>query len=136
MILLDSSLIIAYSNKSDVNHEKAIKIMKDVDRGRYGTPVITDYIFDEVVTVMLLKTKNLLEVVKLGETLINATLLFRVDENVFKLAWEIFKKQSKPRFSFTDCTNIATCRLYGITTIATFDKGFKGLKELNVVGPE
>jgi len=42
MIFLDSSLMVAYSNEADENHEKALKIARDLDRGRYGTPVITD----------------------------------------------------------------------------------------------
>ena len=66
MILLDSSLIVAYSNEADENHEKALKIVKDLERGKYGTPAITDYIFDEIVTVMLVKTKNLKKVLELG----------------------------------------------------------------------
>jgi len=30
MILLDSSLIVAYSNEADENHEKALEIVKDL----------------------------------------------------------------------------------------------------------
>jgi len=32
MIILDSSLIVAYSNEADENHEKALKIVKDLMR--------------------------------------------------------------------------------------------------------
>ena len=78
MILLDSSLIVAYSNEADENHEKALKIVKNLERGKYRTPAITDYIFDEIVTVMFVKTKNLKKVIELGEALLNSTLLFRV----------------------------------------------------------
>jgi predicted nucleic acid-binding protein len=59
MILLDSSFIMAYSNEADVNHAKALSIIKDIERDKHGTPIITDYVFDEVVTVMLMKTKKL-----------------------------------------------------------------------------
>ena len=72
MILLDSSLIVAYSNEADENHEKALKIVREMEKGRYGTLIITDYIFDEVVTVMLVKTKNLEKVSELGEALLNS----------------------------------------------------------------
>ena len=134
MILLDSSLIVAYSNEADQNHAKAVQIVREISKGKYGTPVITDYIFDEVVTVMLFKTKNLMKVMELGETLLDATLLFRVEEGSFNLAWKIFKKQREPIFSFTDCTSIAVCRMNGISKIATFDRDFEELKEFNVVG--
>ena len=49
LILLDSSLIVAYSNEADENHAKAKQVIEDVAKERYGTPVITDYVFDEVV---------------------------------------------------------------------------------------
>ena len=133
MILLDSSLIVAYSNKSDENHKKALKIIRDLHRGRYGTPIITDYIFDEVVTVMLIKTKNIQKVSELGEALLNSTLLFRVDEDTFNSAWKIFKEQEKPRFSFTDCTSIAICKTNGISNIATFDQDFKRIEGYTII---
>jgi len=132
MIFLDSSFIIAYLNEADENHAKSLNIVKDIDRGRYGTPVITDYIFDEVVTVMLIKTKNLEKVIQAGEIILNSSLLFRIDENLFNLVWKIFKEQQKPMFSFTDCATIAICRTNGISNIATFDKDFKKL-EFNII---
>jgi len=135
LILLDSSLIVAYSNEADENHDKALKVVEDIDRGRYGSPVITDYIFDEVITVMLFKTRSLRRTVELGGTLLNANLLVRIEEDLFNLAWKIFADQQKPSFSFTDCTSIAACRANGISDIATFDEDFRKLEQLNVVGP-
>ena len=134
MILLDSSFIIAYSNEIDENHDKAFRIAKDINIGKYGAPVITDYIFDEVVTVMLIKTKNLMKVIELGGILLNATSLFKIDEDAFNLAWNIFKAQLKPSLSFTDCTSIAVCRINGISNIVPFDKKFYELKEFKVIG--
>lgn len=78
MILLDSSFIVAYSNEADENHERAFQIARDVDKGKYGTPVITEYIFSEVVTIMLIKTKNLEKTFELGEALLSSTLLLEL----------------------------------------------------------
>lgn len=133
MIFLDSSLIVAYLNEADENHAKALQIVKDIDRSKYGTSVITDYIFDEVVTVMLVRIKNLEKVSEAGEILLNSNLLFRIDENLFNSAWGIFREQQKPRFSFTDCTSIAICRTNGISKIATFDEDFQEL-EFTIIG--
>ncbi|MEM2902240.1 MAG: PIN domain-containing protein [Candidatus Bathyarchaeia archaeon] len=134
MILLDSSLIIAYSNEADQNHVKALKIVEDVDKGEYGTPAITDYIFDEAVTVMLVKTKSPRLVADLGEKLSRACLLFRVDEQLFNASWKLFKEQVKPMFSFTDFTTISVCKANRIPNIATFDEDFLKLKEFKIVG--
>ena len=135
VILLDSSLIVACSNEVDENHAKAKQVVDDVAKERYGTPVITDYVFDEVVTVMLIRTKSLARVTKLGETLLGATHLVRIDEGLFEAAWVIFKQQRKDKFSFTDCTSIAACRANGISNVATFDEDFAELDDVNAIGP-
>jgi len=35
MILLDSSLIVSYSNLVDENHEKALRVVRDIAKGKY-----------------------------------------------------------------------------------------------------
>ncbi|MBS7635654.1 type II toxin-antitoxin system VapC family toxin [Candidatus Bathyarchaeota archaeon] len=134
MILLDSSLIVAYFNKSDLNHAKALKVIGDLEKGLYGKPIITDYIFDEVLTVMLFKIRNVALVVDFGEKLLDATLMLRVDEDSFRIAWKIFKDQEKPILSFTDCTSIAICKTNGISKIATFDEDFRTMREIKIIG--
>ena len=134
MILLDSSFIVAYSNEADGNHEKAFLEMENIEKGDYGSPTITDYIFDEVTTVILVKTRNLKRAVDLGEKLLSATILFRVDGDVFYLAWKLFKEQRELKFSFTDCTSIALCKTNGISNIATFDRDFKTLLDFKTIG--
>ncbi len=133
MIFLDSSLIVAYLNDVDENHAKALKIIRDIDRDRYGTSVITDYIFDEVATVMLVRIKRIEKVVEAGDALLGTNLMLRINEHLFSSAWKIFKEQKKPALSFTDCTSIAVCRANGISTIATFDEDFKKFN-FNVIG--
>ena len=61
--------------------------------------------------------------------------MFKVDEPTFQLAWKLFKEQGRPYLSFTDCVNVATCRLNGISKIATFDRAFSKVEGLTVVGP-
>ncbi len=135
MILLDSSLIVAYSNERDIHHGRALKLMEEIDGGLYGTPVISDYIFDEVVTVLLIRTGDLEMVGEVGRTLLESTMMLRVDEATFKRAWQIFLNQPKPTLSFTDCTSIALCRGYGVGRIATFNMDFKDVEGLEVIGP-
>jgi predicted nucleic acid-binding protein len=133
VILLDSSLIIAYSNEVDENHSKAKKVMEDVAKENYGPPIITDYIFHEVVTIMLLRTKSLAHAITLGETLLGATQLVRIDDDLFDKAWAIFKQQRKNKLSFTDCTTIAVCKANRISNLATFDEDLSKLGILNAI---
>lgn len=134
MILLDSSLIIAYSNKVDQNHNKALKIVEDIVKEKYGTPAITDYIFDETITVMTIKTKDLTRIAESGDRLLEANVLLRIDEQTFQQAWKIFKDQQKPHLSFTDCTTIAACKTNGIPNLATFDEDFRRILGLRIIG--
>lgn len=133
MIFLDSSLIVAYLNEADQNHSRALQVARDVAEEKYGSPVISDYVFDEVITVMLVKTKDLGRVARLGERLLSANQLIRIDEQLFNSAWKTFKQQQRPTFSFTDCTSMALCRLNGISNIATFDSDFDKLHEFKTI---
>ena len=58
MILLDSIFIVAYLNEADDNRSKAFRISEALDKGKYVTPVITDYIFNDVITTILMKVKT------------------------------------------------------------------------------
>ena len=45
-IFIDSSVFCAYTNSRDVHHSKAMSIMQEVVSEKYGSGIITDYIFD------------------------------------------------------------------------------------------
>ena len=130
-ILIDTSVFIAYSNTDDVHHEKALKIIKDIVSKKYGNPLISDYIFDEIVTVSSRKTGKKMAI-NIGNVILDSEIvMIKVDKIIFQDAWAIF--QSEENMSFTDCTNIATMRMFNITHIATFDKAFGKIKNIEVV---
>jgi|SRR3989344_509163 len=133
MIFLDSSFIISYEIENDQNHNKAVILMSKIRRRMYGPPVISEYIFDEVSTLLLVKLKDLNKVVERCE-LIKGLDMFRVNELIFEQAWKIFKEQKNTKLSFTDCTIIATMKSKGIQNIATFDEDFKEIENINVIG--
>lgn len=120
-VFIDSSILVAYANKDDQNHAESEKIIKEMFSDKYGKPVISDYIFDEVVTVCLARTKSIEITKTLGNYLLNSQIiLLRIDDNSFDEAWDIFSKSGK--LSFTDCTAIALMKTIGIPYLATFDK--------------
>ena|SRR3989344_2366702 len=133
MIFLDSSFLIAIEVENDENHEKARDIVLKIISGDFGEIVISDYVFDETLTVTLLKTKDLKKAILVGENLKVSSKIIRVEEDVFDMSWNIFKEQKNNKLSFTDCTNIAIMRINKIKNIATFDKDFKGIEGINVV---
>lgn len=131
-IFIDSNIFIAYYNERDENHPTAKKILNDIISGKYGKPFISDYIFDEVVTVCLLRTKSMELTKKLGEYLLNSEFtMLKVTDTIFINAWRFFSTFG--RMSFTDCTNVSFLKTYRITYIATFDKQFKKISGMKVV---
>ncbi len=122
---IDSSVLVAYYNKRDVHHARAVELIKKCIEGEFGEVYASDYVFDEVVTVTLVRA-GLERAVEIGEYLLNSEIaLLRVDEDAFRDAWKKFKSLG---ISFTDCTNVAMMELHGIDRILTFDEGFKRAK--------
>lgn len=132
MIFLDSSFLISFEVEKDSNHDKAVKIMRDILSHKYGPPVISDYVFDETVTMTLAKT-DLKKAVTAGKGMKISYEMKKVDEGLFEESWKIFAEQIKTRLSFTDCTIISLMREKGIRNIATFDEDFKKIETVNVI---
>ncbi len=130
-ILIDANILYAYTNVRDAHHQESITLMKKIIGGLYGIPIITDYLFDEIVSVV--SRKNDREKAKmLGEYLLTSQFRFvQINKELFKNSWNIFT--SREHFSFTDCTNIAVLQTFKIEHIATFDKEFKTVKGIKVI---
>ena len=133
MIILDSSFIVSYFNERDENHFKAVELMKDILNLKFGRIHITDYIFDETVTVSFIRLKKLHKVIEIGHELMGLARILEVENTHFLSSWDLFKRQRNTAFSFTDCTTISVMAENEIKNIATFDEDFKTVKEINVV---
>ena len=129
-IFIDASVFCAYANIRDVHHKNAQKIISDIVSGKHENGITTDYIFDETVTVTKRKADSK-TAVEIGKFLLDSEIFIaKVDSVVFQKSWEFFRAND---LSFTDCSNIAFMNLFGIRKIATFDKGFKGIKDVQVI---
>ncbi len=131
MILLDSSFIVAFNNEKDVHHKRAIDLWSKIETLEFGQYFISDYIFDEVISVSMRKT-NKDGTITLGRNIIKSMPIVNIDNHLFDESWELFR-ELKQSLSFTDCTNLAILRLVGTKKITTFDKAFKTIKGLEVI---
>jgi len=129
IVFADSSAYIAYYNKRDKNHNKAISFIKKIRNRDFGPVIIytSDYVFDEVITAILILTKNKDLAIKIGESIKKSkiTKIIKVDEEIFQKAWETFKEYKDKLWSFTDCTSFAIMEKMNIKTVFTFDKHYK-----------
>jgi len=102
-------------------------------KGEFDKLYISDYIFDEAVTIAFIRTGNKNFAEDLGRFARTKPIIFRFLEQIdFERAWELHMKYKNKNFSFTDCTNITLMERNDIDTLFTYDSEFKGI--VNIIG--
>jgi hypothetical protein len=132
---LDTGVFVAFVNKRDRDHDRAVELVDELRRGRYGIPYTSDYVFDEAVTVALARTRRMSAALNVGALILGSkeygtsalARMLRVDEETFYEAWKAFRAHKKLELSFTDHTCISLARAYAGGLIMSFDEGFDGL---------
>ena len=121
MIILDSSVILAYYNTDDSCHQRAGEIFGDIDQGRYGPVVITDHILHESIGVVERHISRD-AAIYLGNILLSSFSLITAGQHISTQAWTMFCRRS--HLSITDCSIIVTAEVLEMEYIATFDEEF------------
>lgn len=133
MIVLDSSFIIAYHNTRDVHHAAAKPVMEEIISGRWEQSLLLEYVFLEVVTVLLAR-RGLAVAANVASILLQAHELDFVPCSAFFLdSYETFRSQGNARLSFTDAAIVTLARREDVGVIATFDGDFKQIEGITVV---
>lgn len=129
MIIIDTGILAAFANEKDENHTKAIKVLDEIVEKKYGTPIITDYVLDEVVTLLYIRTKKVEISLDIGSKIIEEKFgkYFKIPKEIVEKTWLTYKSLISKGLSFTDCSLLEFAKLLDCDTIATFDGGFKGL---------
>ncbi|MEW5996458.1 MAG: PIN domain-containing protein [Candidatus Micrarchaeota archaeon] len=123
-MLLDTSFLVAYYDKRDQNHPAAVRLVGELETGKFGRLIISEYVFDELMTI-LKKFVGKAKAAEKGRDILNSLDFLQADSKVFQLGWELFKKSEG--LSFTDCYLVAAMKHYNIEYLATFDSGFHGI---------
>ncbi|MHB1708805.1 MAG: type II toxin-antitoxin system VapC family toxin [Thermoplasmataceae archaeon] len=134
MIFLDTSVLVSYLVEKDSNHSRAVELVNEIVSGKHGYAVTSDYVFDETVTVVFVRSKSLEIAITAGRLIKESIAMIMIDEGIFENSWMRFKNQEPTRFSFTDCTILSLVKENHIDKIATFDKEFKSTDIYKVVG--
>ena len=127
--LVDTGLFLALYDAEDLHHQRSKELIKNALTGNLGRLYTSDYIIDEAITVLLVRTKQHKMAVELGKYLIESPRINRlaVDNDVFASAWKKFQSLKDKTLSFTDCTSLALVEKHGIKQMMSFDCGFDGL---------
>ena len=133
MILLDTSFVVAFHNRRDAHHAAASKAFPRVVKGELGRILLLEYVFLEIVTV-LASRRDLATAVSVGEILLGAREIeFVPCSPHFLASYQVFREQDVTRLSFTDAAIVAIARDRGAKAVATFDRDFRGIPDLEVV---
>ena len=129
IILIDTGIIAAFFNLKDKNHERAVSVLDKLRRGEYGTCIISDYILDETVTLLYVRTKRADLSIRAGELILNNKigLFYPISNDIIKNSSQIYQKYISQDLSFTDCTLIALGQKLDCNLLLTFSKEFNGI---------
>lgn len=130
-LFVDSSFIIAYLNENDSLHEKS---MEYVDLIESNQCYVNNLIVNEVITVLGNKT-GVEMAIKAYEFI---SLFFNVineyDFYKFNLGNLLIYKKYNTNLSFTDTSIIYCMDKEKIENLISFDKEFKRVSEINLIG--
>jgi predicted nucleic acid-binding protein len=127
VIVLDTSFLVAYHNERDQQHAKAVQGMREFLDGRWGTGLLLEYVFLEVMTVLMVRRDHAIAA-GVGESLLNAAdLEFIPCSDIFIETVKAFAAQRKTQLSFVDIAIAVTAKAKADHQILTFDTEFKRL---------
>lgn len=133
MIFLDTSYYIALINPKDPFYKKSWKILKELEKGVYGTPFTSNLVMSEAAILTAIRTKKNPEAIATMRSLfvgeIRIATMLRCSEDVELRAWDLFEKVNRTveqPMSYVDCTNIVLAQQNHIGMIIAYDTHFEG----------
>ena len=139
-VIVDTGVLYADHDRDSSRHTAAHTALEAVYDGEFGRPYLSDYIFDEAVTLTLTRAGSISPAQTLSEKLRGVGSypdvydLVHVSPAIFTDAIELFETYDDQGLSFTDATTIAVCESHDIDSILSFDDDFDGVFER--VAPE
>lgn len=129
LILVDTGVIAAFYNSRDENHSRSLELLNTLRLGEYGTGIFTDYVLDETVTLLYIRSKKADITLQAGEAIITEKLgkFFPMTYDLMKKSWDKYQKFVYKGLSFTDCSLLAVGEYLECNDIMSFAKEFDGL---------
>lgn len=134
-VLVDTGVLYADHDTDATRHDTAGGALREVYDGALGQPYVSDYVFDEAITLTRKRTSSFSAAKKLGDRLrgndpypMVYDFLY-VTAAVFSDAIEVFERYNDQSLSFTDATTIALMSRHDIDAVLSFDDDFDGLVE-------
>ena len=131
MIIIDSVVWIAYKNKRDAWHDKAVSLLPNILKQEKNV-YVTDYIILEVINFLNRKTshKTALGTLEMFMKTEKIRILYN-DKVTFLATKNIMKKYSG--LSLTDANILVNMRENDIDQLCSLDQGFKGIEGIELI---
>lgn len=132
-VLVDTGVLFAEYDTDAARHEDARRAHEALLSGEFGRPFVTEYVFDETVTLTRTRTGSQAAAVDIGRRILGHDPYEQVykrcflDAADFEAAWTVFREYDDQALSFTDATTIACLERREIDNVLSFDDDFDGL---------
>lgn len=132
-VLIDTGVLYADHDTDAARHDTASAALEAVYDGVFGQPYVSEYIYDEAVTLTHSRAGAVEPAIRIGKRLRGVDPypsvyeLLRVSPAVFDDAVDTFERFADQRLSFTDATTVALCERHELDGVLTFDSDFDGL---------
>ncbi len=127
--LIDSGVWIAAFNKKDAHHVQGKTIISAITDEKLTDVLITDYIFNEVVTYTRKKLGSEVSL-RIAAALLDSShvRIITIEESVFMSSFHIFQKYDA--LSFTDANIVVVMKNLRIKHLFSFDSGFDSVNDI------
>lgn len=132
-VLVDTGVLYADHDNDASRHEAASEALEVIYDGNYGQPFVSEYIYDEAVTLTLKRTGSSSDATTLGKRLRGsdpfprAFEMLHVSSAIFTDAVTVFEEYDDHGLSFTDTVTVALCRRHDMDSVLSFDDDFDGI---------
>ena len=122
-VIIDTDILLALFNESDINHHKAITLSKRLKRKKINVWVLPTTIceFARVLSYQV-KYSNSQQAVLMIQ---NKITTLEITLSISTCAAQMYQKQTSKKDTLFDCYNMAAAQKYGISYIFSFDRGYK-----------
>jgi len=126
MIFVDTSAWYALEVEDDENHASAMAFREELRRGRYGALLTSDYILDEVITLLRVR-KGAEPSSKFADKVLRSrsVSIVWIDSFIFNDALKVMKERPDKKWSFTDCTSFVIMGQLSVNEAFAFDQNFE-----------
>lgn len=132
-VLVDTGVLYADHDTDATRHDVASTALDAVYDGEFGPPYISDYVFDEAITLTRTRTGSHAAATQLSDRLRghdqypHVYELLHVSTAVFTDAMTVFERYDDQALSFTDATSVALLDRHDLDGILSFDDDFDGV---------